>query len=96
MHLRIAGVARRNIMVDTQKSCQLAGIAGDHLTWPPCCVELTRGALVPTFSNCICVIGLGVSCERRHDVPVRAATVQTAGLYWVTSPAVGEPDVQAA
>jgi len=51
VHLRIAGVARRNIMVDTQKSCQLAGIACDHLTWPPCCVELTRGALVPTFSN---------------------------------------------
>ncbi len=26
MHLRIAAVARRNIMVDTQKSCQLAGM----------------------------------------------------------------------
>jgi hypothetical protein len=26
VHLRIAAVARRNIMVDTQKSCQLAGM----------------------------------------------------------------------
>ena len=34
MHFRIAAVARRNIMVDAQKSCQLAGIARDHLTWP--------------------------------------------------------------
>jgi hypothetical protein len=34
VHFRIAAVARRNIMVDTQKSCQLAGIACDHLTWP--------------------------------------------------------------
>jgi hypothetical protein len=30
VHLRIAAVARRNIMVDTQKSCQLTGMTCDE------------------------------------------------------------------